>query len=197
MFTGIIEALGKVQSVEPMGSGLAFWLSCPFVQELSVDESVSHDGVCLTVAERTTTGYKVVAVQETLQRTSLGSWQPGQLVNLERSMPAGGRFHGHMVQGHVDAAGNLEKILDQNGSWLLTFKYPAAYASLLVEKGSCCLHGISLTVFNLVADTFQVAIIPYTWQHTSLSTLQAGAVINLEFDVVGKYLHRKWSLENN
>jgi riboflavin synthase len=120
----------------------------------------------------------------------------GDAVNLERSMPANGRFDGHLVQGHVDTTGKLEAVEDQNGSWLLTFSYPEAYAGLVVEKGSCCINGISLTVFNLTTTTLQVAIIPYTWQHTNLRFLQPGAVVNLEFDIIGKYLLRKLTIEN-
>ncbi len=194
MFTGIVEALGRVEAIETAGSGTAFWLTCPFSAELRVDESVSHNGACLTVADKQDDRYKVVAVEETLARTNLGQWQVGSRINLERSMPASGRFDGHIVQGHVDALGKLESVDDRDGSWLLRFSYPPTYARLLVEKGSCCVNGVSLTVFGLQGNTFQVAIIPYTWAHTNLQDLAPGQPVNLEFDLVGKFLLRSWEV---
>jgi riboflavin synthase len=195
MFTGIVEALGTVLQSEAYGSGKAFWLTCPFVDALRVDESLSHNGACLTVAALESDRYQVVAVEETLLRTNLGQWQVGDVVNLERSMPANGRFDGHIVQGHVDAVGTLESVEDRDGSWLLTFRFPPEYAGLVVEKGSCCINGVSLTIFNIGQDRMQVAIIPYTWTHTNLSSLLPGAPVNVEFDLVGKYLLRQLKIE--
>jgi riboflavin synthase len=195
MFTGLVEALGTVLQSEAYGSGKAFWLTCPFVDALRVDESLSHNGACLTVAALESDRYQVVAVEETLLRTNLGQWQVGDVVNLERSMPANGRFDGHIVQGHVDAVGTLESVEDRDGSWLLTFRFPPEYAGLVVEKGSCCINGVSLTIFNIGQDRMQVAIIPYTWTHTNLSSLLPGAPVNVEFDLVGKYLLRQLKIE--
>ena len=196
MFTGIVEALGTVLQSEAYGSGKAFWLTCPFIDALRVDESLSHNGACLTVAALESDRYQVVAVEETLLRTNLGQWQVGDVVNLERSMPANGRFDGHIVQGHVDAVGTLESVEDRDGSWLLTFRFPPEYAGLVVEKGSCCINGVSLTIFNIGQDRMQVAIIPYTWTHTNLSSLLPGAPVNVEFDLVGKYLLRQLTIAN-
>jgi riboflavin synthase len=196
MFTGIVEALGTVLQSEVYGSGKAFWLTCPFIDALRVDESLSHNGACLTVAALESDRYQVVAVEETLLRTNLGQWQVGDVVNLERSMPANGRFDGHIVQGHVDAVGTLESVEDRDGSWLLTFRFPPEYAGLVVEKGSCCINGVSLTIFNIGQDRMQVAIIPYTWTHTNLSSLLPGAPVNVEFDLVGKYLLRQLTIAN-
>jgi riboflavin synthase len=196
MFTGIVEALGTVLYIEPYGSGKAFWLTCPFIDALRVDESLSHNGACLTVAALESDRYQVVAVEETLLRTKLGQWQVGDVVNLERSMPANGRFDGHIVQGHVDAVGTLESVEDRDGSWLLTFRFPPEYAGLVVEKGRCCIYGVSLTIFNIGQDRMQVAIIPYTWTHTNLSSLLPGAPVNVEFDLVGKYLLRQLTIAN-
>ena len=190
MFTGIIEALGTVEKVESYGSGKAFWLTSPFTADLRVDESLCHDGVCLTVANKEDGRYQVVAIEETLSRTNLGAWQPGTRVNLERSMSAAGRFDGHIVQGHVDTLGRLESVDDRDGSWLLRFSFPKEYARLVVEKGSCCINGVSLTVFDLTETSLHVALIPYTWEHTNLAFLKEGDGVNLEFDLVGKYLQR-------
>lgn len=189
MFTGIIEGMGKVLQVEKEGSNLHFWLESPFTAELKVDQSVSHDGVCLTVTDLDAGRYRVTAVEETLNRTNLSGWQPGALVNLERCMPANGRFDGHIVQGHVDAVAVLENVVDRNGSWNLTFRHNPK-AGMTVEKGSICINGISLTVVDSYPDSFSVVIIPFTWEHTNLRTLSAGDVVNIEFDILGKYMQK-------
>lgn len=194
MFTGIVEALGTVVSVEPYGSGKAFWLTCPFTHELRIDESLSHNGACLTIAALDGDRYQVIAIEETLRRTNLGAWKPGDRVNLERSMPASGRFDGHIVQGHVDTLGHLDSVEDRGGSWLLRFRFPREYARLVVEKGSCCINGVSLTVFDLTEESLHVALIPYTWEHTNLADLRPGDAVNLEYDLVGKYLLRALSV---
>lgn len=189
MFTGIIEALGTVRALHPEGSNLTLELSCPFVSELKVDQSLSHNGVCLTVVEVGAETYKVTAIAETLQRTNLGQLAPGHLVNLERCMAANGRFDGHVVQGHVDQLATLEMVVDLEGSWLLRFRH-AQGPHVLVEKGSVTVNGISLTCFDIADEAFSVAIIPYTWQHTNLHQLVPGSRVNLEFDIIGKYVAR-------
>ncbi len=192
MFTGIIEALGRVEAIDRQGSGIEFALTCPFTQELHPDQSLSHDGVCLTVTRLEGGRYFVTAIEETLSRTNLDTWREGSTVNLERAMPAGGRFEGHIVQGHVDATATLASVEDRLGSWLLDFKLKNGMTTeLIVEKGSITVNGTSLTCFNIGVDTFTVAIIPYTWEHTNLGRLKPGDAVNLEFDIVAKYL-RKW-----
>ena len=199
MFTGIIEGMGRVLAIRPMGSGLEFELSCGFVGQLRVEESLAHNGCCLTVAglDLAAETYTVVAVEETLRKTNLGTWRVGTLVNLERSMPASGRFDGHIVQGHVDATATLSKIEDRNGSWLLTYTLGQLLdgacngAQLLVEKGSICINGTSLTCFGITDTSFQVTIIPYSWEQTNIHSLAEGDTVNIEFDIVAKYLW-KW-----
>lgn len=158
--------------------------------ELRVDQSVSHDGVCLTVAVLEEGAHTVTAIAETVRRTNLGDWQPGRRVNLERSMTLGARLDGHIVQGHVDATAEVTNIVEDGGSWLFTFRYEPSPDRLLVDKGSICVNGISLTVVAPGEDRFSVAIIPYTWEHTNLSQLRPGDRVNLEFDVLGKYIAR-------
>ncbi len=189
MFTGIVEGLGKVLQVEKEGSNLHFWLESPFATELKVDQSVSHDGVCLTVTDLDAGKYRVTAVEETLKRTNLSDWKPGTLVNLERCMPATGRFDGHIVQGHVDTVAVLGNVEDRNGSWKLTFRHDPK-AGLTVEKGSICINGVSLTVVDSHPDSLSVVIIPYTWEHTNLKNLKPGAFVNIEFDILGKYMQK-------
>ena len=200
MFTGIIEGTGQVLAIRPLGSGLEFELSCAFAGQLRVEESLAHNGCCLTVAGLDTAAksYTVVAVEETLRKTNLGTWRVGTLVNLERSMPAAGRFDGHIVQGHVDATATLSTIDDRNGSWLLTYTLGPLLddaagngAHLLVEKGSICINGTSLTCFGITDTSFQVTIIPYTWEQTNMHSLEEGDTVNIEFDIVAKYLW-KW-----
>jgi riboflavin synthase len=190
MFTGIVEAPGKVLEVEQEAGNVHFRLFCPFRNELKVDQSLSHNGVCLTVCELGPDYYRVTAIAETLEKTSLGLLKPGDLVNLERCMPAHGRFDGHIVQGHVDTTGICFKIIEDEGSWRLWFRFAEAFGDLTVEKGSVCVNGVSLTVVESGRDFFSVAIIPYTWENTNLSSLKKGSVVNLEFDILGKYMRK-------
>jgi riboflavin synthase len=189
MFTGIVEGIGKVLRTEKDGSNIHFYLESPFTAELHVDQSVSHDGVCLTVTGIQYPEYCVTAVEETLSRTTLSVWEPGTLVNLERCMPAHGRFDGHIVQGHVDDKAVLKGLEDRNGSWKLTFSHDAN-AGLTVQKGSICVNGVSLTVVDSDIDTFSVVIIPFTWEHTNLHRLKLGEAVNIEFDILGKYMQK-------
>ncbi len=190
MFTGIVETTGLVEAIEAEGSNLTFTLAAPIAHELTIDQSVSHNGVCLTVTGITGDRYTVTAVDETLKKTNLGQLKVGDRVNLERCMPANGRFDGHIVQGHVDQTGICTKVQDMDGSWLFDFQYDPAQGNVTVEKGSVCINGVSLTVFNSEDDRFRVTIIPYTFEHTTFRDLKAGDVINLEFDIVGKYIKK-------
>ena len=190
MFTGIIETLGKVKSIRTEGTNKHFTLTAPFVQELKIDQSVAHNGVCLTVVAIENDQYTVTAIDETLQKTNLTFLKENDSVNLERCMPATGRFDGHSVQGHVDQTAVCQSIEDQQGSWLFTFTYDASKGNITVEKGSVCVNGISLTVVNSKADSFSVAIRPYTFEHTNLHTIKVGDTVNLEFDIIGKYIAR-------
>lgn len=190
MFTGIIEAQGEVLRMEREEGNMHLFISCPFLSELRIDQSVSHNGVCLTVCELDENFYRVTAIRETLDKTSLGELKPGDPVNLERCMPANGRFDGHIVQGHVDTVGTCTEIRDDEGSYRLWFSFPSEFENLLVEKGSICVNGVSLTVVDCGRDFFSVAIIPYTWENTNLGALQAGNSVNLEFDVLGKYVRK-------
>lgn len=196
MFTGIIEATGQVKSVEQKGTNKTFWISSPVSGELKVDQSVSHNGVCLTVEEVKDGEHRVTAIAETLQKSNIGDWQLGNLVNLERCMQMNGRLDGHLVQGHVDATGTCIKREEKGGSWEFRFRYPQQFASLLIEKGSISLNGISLTLFNVTDTEFSVAIIPYTIEHTNMKNLQPGNTVNLEFDIIGKYIAKQYSINN-
>lgn len=188
MFTGIIEASGKITKIENRQSNLVFWIESPISHELKVDQSVSHDGVCLTITEVTGNSYSVTAINETLKKSALGNWKIGTKVNLERCMIANGRFDGHIVQGHVDQVGVVKSIKDENGSWLFQFEYDSSTGNVTVEKGSISVNGVSLTCFNSEKGKFSVAIIPYTFEHTNFSQLKQGDSVNLEFDIIGKYV---------
>jgi riboflavin synthase len=191
MFTGIVETTGRVANINAEGTNLTFRIESLLAPELKIDQSVSHNGVCLTVTSVVDGSYTVTAVDETLKKTNLGQLKPGDRVNLERCMPANGRFDGHIVQGHVDQTGICTNRQDLNGSWLFDFSYDANEAdNVTVEKGSICINGVSLTVFNSQPDSFRVTIIPYTYEHTSFRDLQVGDVVNLEFDIVGKYIKK-------
>lgn len=190
MFTGIIETLGRVEKIEREGTNVHFTIVSPISKDLKIDQSVSHNGVCLTVVKQDETSHVVTAIDETLLKTNLNDWRVGDEVNLERAMPAHARLDGHMVQGHVDMTGVCTHVEDKNGSWLFSFQYNMTPQYLLVDKGSICINGVSLTVVNPIKDIFSVAIIPYTFEHTTFHNLKVGDRINLEFDVIGKYIAR-------
>jgi riboflavin synthase len=190
MFTGIIESLGIVHSVESNGSNRTFWIQSALSPELTIDQSIAHNGVCLTVEETNNDTHRVTAIEETLQKTNLSTWQPGNLVNLERCMKMNGRLDGHIVQGHVDATATCLKRQNLDGSWEFRFEFPKKFSHLVIEKGSICLNGTSLTVFNVKRDKFSVAIIPYTFDHTNIKLVIPGSTVNLEFDMIGKYVSR-------
>ncbi len=194
MFTGIIETIGKIEKIEAEGSNVHFTISTPLSQQLHIDQSVAHNGVCLTIVEVGDGQYKVTAIEETLQRSNLGHLRAGDHVNLERAMQLGARLDGHMVQGHVDGIGTCLQIIDLNGSWLYRFRYTPGPEHILVDKGSVCVNGTSLTVVNPVNDTFEVAIIPYTYEHTVFRFLKPGDKVNLEFDIIGKYIAKYASM---
>ncbi|MCF0190723.1 MAG: riboflavin synthase [Marinilabiliaceae bacterium] len=193
MFSGIVEEAAIVRDLKSDGGNLHLTLDCSFVNELKIDQSVAHNGVCLTVVDIKDKTYTVTAVAETLQRSNLGKLQIGDLVNLERSMIMNGRLDGHIVQGHVDQTAVCEKIEEADGSWYFTFSYEfnpdmAKRGYMTVEKGSVCVNGTSLTVVNSQKDSFQVAIIPYTYEHTNFCKISVGSVVNIEFDIIGKYI---------
>jgi riboflavin synthase len=190
MFTGIVEAMGSLVRTEAKGTNVEFWFTCPFTQELKVDQSLAHNGVCLTVVEIQGEQYRVTAIDETLQKTNLGDLKLGQKVNLERCMAANARFDGHIVQGHVDLTGVCTEIKDQQGSWEYRFSYPKTSGHVTVEKGSICVNGTSLTVVDSQDDSFTVCIIPYTYEHTVFHQLSIGDRVNLEFDILGKYIKK-------
>lgn len=190
MFTGIIEALGTVKQIETEGLNRHLWLNTPFLDELKVDQSVAHNGVCLTVVDFKHNLYKVTAIKETLDRSNLGSLKPGDTVNLERCMKAGSRIDGHIVQGHVDTTAKVQNIKEESGSWVFTFLYKTAAGHIMVEKGSVTVNGTSLTCYNVLDSSFSVAIIPYTFNHTNFHRLKVGDTVNLEFDIIGKYVQR-------
>jgi riboflavin synthase len=189
MFTGIIENQAEVISINQNGSNVDFVFESVLATELKIDQSLSHNGVCLTVTSIAENTYTVTAIQETLLRTNLGQLSPNQFVNLERCLPANGRLDGHIVQGHVDCVGSIDEIHDLDGSWMIFISHPVE-AGLTVTKGSVCLNGVSLTVVDSFPDAFSVAIIPYTWEHTNLSKLAPGDNVNIEFDILGKYMKK-------
>lgn len=190
MFTGIIEDLGLVKELEKENNNLHLTIESGLAPELKIDQSVSHNGVCLTVIARTETNYTVTAIKETLDKTNLNTLQIGARVNLERGLKLGARLDGHMVQGHVDQIGYCTSVISENGSWLYSFDYDAALGNLTIEKGSITVNGVSLTVVNSKDNGFSVAIIPYTYEHTNFNAFEVGTVVNLEFDVIGKYVAR-------
>jgi len=188
MFTGIIETLAKVEGIEKAGNNVHFTFSSAITSELKIDQSVAHNGVCLTVVNINGNTYKVTAINETLKRTNLGELKVGDLVNLERCMPANGRFDGHIVQGHVDTTAICKNVSDQNGSWEFEFEYEKNPKHITVEKGSITVNGVSLTVVKSSDTLFSVHIIPYTIEHTNFKNIKPGTKVNLEFDIVGKYI---------
>lgn len=189
MFTGIIESTGVVEQIERSGANIHFTLSCPFTGELKIDQSVAHNGCCLTVVAIEDDRYTVTAIAETLEKTNLGSWETGTVVNLERCVQMNGRLDGHVVQGHVDKTGKVVSIENKDGSYFITFQYDNREGAFVtVPQGSVAVNGISLTVARSGADDFSVAIIPYTWEFTNLQFLKPGDLVNLEFDIIGKYI---------
>jgi len=190
MFTGIIEDLGTVKHLETDGGNLHLTLKTSITSELKIDQSVAHNGVCLTVVEINGDNYVVTAIKETLDKSNLGELTKGDIVNIERAMKLGDRLDGHIVQGHVDQTAKCVSISEQNGSWLFTFEYDASQNNVTIEKGSITVNGVSLTVVNSQLNTFSVAIIPYTYDHTTFKNFKVGTVVNLEFDVIGKYVKR-------
>jgi len=191
LFSGIVEEAAKVVAIEKDQENLHITLACSFVNELKIDQSVSHNGVCLTVVRKTADTYTVTAIKETLEKSNLGMLKAGSEVNLERSMKMDGRLDGHIVQGHVDQTAVCTAVQEAEGSWYYTFEYePAREDYMTVEKGSVCVNGVSLTVVNSKDKSFQVAIIPYTYEHTNFHEFRAGTVVNLEFDIIGKYIAR-------
>ncbi|WP_127140297.1 riboflavin synthase [Flagellimonas marinaquae] len=190
MFTGIIETLGKVEKLEKEGGNLHLTVSSGITSELKIDQSVSHNGVCLTVVSINGDAYTVTAIEETLNKTNLGNLKVGDTVNLERAMVLGARLDGHIVQGHVDQTAVCQSVAEQDGSWVYTFTYDSKLNNVTIEKGSITVDGVSLTVVDSQKDSFSVAIIPYTYEHTRFHTYNVGTTVNLEFDVVGKYVAR-------
>lgn len=190
MFTGIIENTGRVDELIQKNGNITFWIASSLSQELSIDQSLSHDGVCLTVEEIRDGMHRVTVIEETLSKTNLGHWQNGATINLERCMELNGRLDGHIVQGHVDCVAECIGIAEKEGSSEYRFSFPLTYSNLVIEKGSITLNGISLTVFNVDSHSFTVAIIPYTCQHTNMSSLKKGGQVNIEFDMIGKYVDR-------
>jgi riboflavin synthase len=193
MFTGIVESLGEITKIESEGNNLHFTLQCPFANELKIDQSLAHDGVCLTVVKCDLTSYTVTAIQETLERSSLGVWAVGKKVNLERCLRLGDRLDGHMVQGHVDTTGTLVSSASHDGSYVLKFEHPYSEDNpqwITISKGSITINGISLTVVDSAAGSFSVALIPYTWSETNMHLLTEGDQVNLEFDILGKYISK-------
>jgi riboflavin synthase len=195
MFTGIIESAGIVKEVITNGSNRTFWIESPISGAFKPDQSVSHSGVCLTVEEVNGTIHRVTAIAETLTKTNLGDWASGTMINLERSLQLGDRLDGHIVQGHVDTVAVCKTMAEKKGSWEYCFEFPKKFAELVIEKGSIAVNGISLTAFNIRKKSFSVAIIPYTFEHTNIKVIKAGTRVNIEFDMIGKYLLRKLSLE--
>lgn len=197
MFTGIIESVGKVQHLKREGKNLHIRVEADFSNELKIDQSVAHNGVCLTVVEKTPTHYTVTAIDETLKRTNLGDLQVGDQLNLERGMRMTDRLDGHIVQGHVDQTAICTKITEEKGSHIFYFEYDASQQNYTIEKGSITVNGVSLTVVDSEKNSFSVAIIPYTLEHTTFKQLKVGDTINLEFDVIGKYVKRLLDLRKS
>jgi riboflavin synthase len=194
MFTGIIETLGIVKDIIHSGSNITYLISSSIGQELKIDQSLAHDGVCLTVESIENDIHQVTAISETISKTNLTSWKIGSTINLERCMLMNGRLDGHIVQGHVDCTAVCTERQDKNGSWEFQFEFPTEFAHLVIEKGSIAVNGISLTCFDITNKTFKVAIIPFTFEHTSIQFVTEGSIVNIEFDILGKYVQRNLSL---
>ncbi len=195
MFTGIVETLGIITAIRKEDENVHITISTSITAELKIDQSVAHNGICLTVVAIEKDQYTVTAIQETILKTNLGDWKVNDIINLERAMKLGDRLDGHIVQGHVDQTGICKSVTETNGSWLFTFNYDSNYNNITIEKGSITVNGVSLTVVNSKANEFSVAIIPYTYENTNFKNFKVGDKINLEFDVIGKYVARLQSLK--
>ena len=196
MFTGIIETLGIIQEIEKDKDNLHITIASSITDELQIDQSVAHNGICLTVVSINKTFYTVTAIGETIKKTTISHWQKGDSVNLERAMKLGDRLDGHIVQGHVDQIGTCTIVKETNGSWYYTFNYDESLHNITIEKGSITVNGVSLTVVDSRKNEFSVAIIPYTFEHTNFNTFEVGTKVNLEFDVIGKYVSRLYAIKN-
>ena len=194
MFTGIIETTGIVTDIISTGTNKTFWIASPISADLKVDQSVAHSGVCLTVEKVENRQHQLTAIEETLHKTNLNTWKAGTFVNIERCLTMNGRLDGHIVQGHVDAMATCLQVADKDGSWEYTFSFDSKFASLVIEKGSIAINGTSLTVFNVTGNTFTVAIIPYTYEHTNIHQVTVGSRVNIEFDMIGKYVARLYEV---
>ncbi len=197
MFTGIIESTGIVKEVIINGSNYTFWIASVLSNQFKIDQSVSHSGVCLTVEEIFENSHRVTAIEETLKKTSIGTWEKGTSINLERCLQLNARIDGHLVQGHVDTTATCTNRTEKEGSWEFEFEFNKKFAPFLIEKGSVCVTGISLTAFNVKKKSFKVAIIPYTFEHTNIKEIQKGDMVNLEFDMIGKYINRSFRLKKD
>lgn len=194
MFTGIIETLGIIKEIKKEQGNIHVTVNSTLTSELKIDQSVAHNGVCLTVVAIENDNYTVTAIKETIEKTNLGNWKVNDSINLERAMKLGDRLDGHIVQGHVDQTGICKEVKDANGSWYYTFQYDSSLSNITIEKGSITVNGVSLTVVDSKKDEFSVAIIPYTYEHTNFKSFEIGTKINLEFDVIGKYVARLHSI---
>jgi riboflavin synthase len=196
MFTGIIETLGVIQEIEKDKDNLHITIASPITDELQIDQSVAHNGICLTVVSINKTFYTVTAIDETIKKTTISHWQKGDSVNIERAMKLGDRLDGHIVQGHVDQIGTCTTVKETNGSWYYTFNYDESLHNITIEKGSITVNGVSLTVVDSRKNEFSVAIIPYTFEHTNFNTFKVETKVNLEFDVIGKYVSKLYTNQN-
>jgi riboflavin synthase len=190
MFTGIIECMGTLLSIEQEVENLIFEIESPISDELKIDQSLAHDGICLTVIQQGFGKHRVCAIRETIEKTTCGNWQAGKILNLVRCLPVNGRLDGHLVQGHVDCRAVCQLITEADGSWVFQFNFPSEFAALVIEKGSISVNGTSLTCHDIGLDSFSVSIIPYTYTHTSIQGIRVGDTVNIEFDILGKYLSR-------
>ena len=193
MFTGIIESLGVIQGIEKDKDNIHITIASSITEELQIDQSVAHNGICLTVVSLNKALYTVTAIGETIKKTTISHWQKGERINLERAMKLGDRLDGHIVQGHVDQIGTCTTIKETNGSWYYTFEYDESLENITIEKGSATVNGVSLTVVDSRKNGFSVAIIPYTFEHTNFKTFEVGTKVNLEFDVIGKYISKLYA----
>lgn len=195
MFTGIIEKTGIIKEIISLGTNKSFWVESELAQDLKIDQSLSHNGVCLTVEEIKNGLHRVTAIEETVLKTNIDTWKKDTIINLERCMQLNGRLDGHIVQGHVDCTAVCIEVVEKPGSWEYSFAFPKKFAAFIIEKGSVTVNGISLTCFNITDNQFTVAIIPYTFEYTNVNSLKKDDLVNIEWDVVGKYVNRIQSLK--